>query len=540
MSDPFKGQPDEIKESPDKQEIKENKDASSNTPFSDISLAQGKSLPKETDVQAERQLGKLELELKPHANFTFTLGGKAPFAIRKAEIPFMEREKHLTELKPLISNFLNDTKSIADETISELEQREIERSRNNLDNAASKDEVVANALHLARLYQHMRYIEEAKKAIDLSLGLDPENNTVKQVFKELERMHPADATVSATKQQNEIVEPLSKSNLRKRILSLTGGRIIVLGDLLIDELLEGKPERISREAPVLILEHVNTELIPGGAANTANNIAHLGGACHAIGVCGVDEYANKLAKLFDKAQITYDLVQDPSRPTTVKTRILSKSHSFKQQLLRLDRISHESVDTDVQAKLIEKLKTNAGKYKAIVLSDYRGGVIADAIIQQCRAIARENNVLIIVDAQDDFTRFQNVSLLTPNQPDVEAAVGFPITSKDDLQKAGEELLLLTGAEAILITRGKDGMTLFQNKKPMIELPALNKSEVFDVTGAGDTVVATMALALVTGSTYLEAMALGNLAAGIVVKKPGTATTNQKEMLETLDMLKLPE
>ena len=155
-------------------------------------------------------------------------------------------------------------------------------------------------------------------------------------------MHPPDIAVCP--KAATLPALLTKSNLRKCIHNLSGGRVIVLGDLLIDELLEGKPERISREAPVLILEHVDTELNLGGAANAAHNVAALGGVCHAIGVSGRDEYHHKLSGLFDKVGITHALVQDPARPTTVKTRILSKAHALSQQLLRLYRISQDKIN----------------------------------------------------------------------------------------------------------------------------------------------------------------------------------------------------
>ncbi|HEY9792225.1 MAG TPA: PfkB family carbohydrate kinase [Candidatus Obscuribacterales bacterium] len=468
------------------------------------------------------------------------LGGTTGFMqLRKGEeTKSTSIERPIAQYKPLINEFLKNTD---DETkakkLNEAELRQIYRMRESLSNATNMQDALSDALHLARVYQHMRYIEEAKKAIDLSLGIDPDNYYGNQLFRELERVHPADLGVSAPAVSEQ---PLTKSNLRKRILNLTGGRVIVVGDLLIDELLEGKPERISREAPVLILEHVDTELIPGGGANTANNIAALGGVCHAIGVCGDDHYATQLEQLFEKCHITHSLVRDVSRPTTVKTRILSKSHSFKQQLLRLDRISHDKIDSTIENQIIDKLRSSAGNYSAIVLSDYRAGIMTDGLIRACRAVAGEKNLFLIVDAQDDFARFQNVSVLTPNQPDAEKALGYSIDSKEALVKAGEDLLLMTGAQALLITRGGEGMVLFQQNEKMVELHPFNKTEVWDVTGAGDTVVGTMALALVTGSSYMEAMALGNLAAGIVVRKPGTAVTSQKEMLEHLDALKLPE
>jgi rfaE bifunctional protein kinase chain/domain len=489
------------------------------------------------DSAAERSLASLDIEFGSGQTGTSSIGGQRPgFPLRKAVYVSQETDKSLDAVRPLIQDFLKTTESNeADHSLSQDELRLLALGREALSNATNTHDAVSEAVHLARMYQHMRYIEEAKLATELSLGIDPDSVQGKQLFRDLERMHQTELG-SATKPVQ--IQPLSKSNLRKRILSLTGGKVIVLGDLLIDELLEGKPERISREAPVLILEHVDTELIPGGAANTANNISALGGNCHAIGVCGNDEYANQLGLLFDRVGIQHSLVRDATRPTTVKTRILSKSHSFKQQLLRLDRISHEKIDASIEGELLSKLKAAAGNYSALILSDYRAGVMTDALIRGCRAIAAEKNLLLIVDAQDDFARFQDVSLLTPNQPDTEKAVGFTIDSRETLQRAGDELMMITGSKALLITRGSEGMVLFQQNEPMTELPAFNKSEVFDVSGAGDTVVATMALAMVTGSTFIEAMALGNLAAGIVVKKPGTAITSQKEMLENLDLLKI--
>jgi len=468
----------------------------------------------------------------------YTLGQKPPFQLKKSEFLHAKTEKPVTEMKPLVDKFLTETPGREDRTLSQAERAELKQSRESLARFTSADDALTRALHLARLYQHLRYVEEAKKATDLALGIDPESHIGRELFKELERVHPPDVGVKAP--VTRAPGPLSKANLRNRIMSMSGGRVIVVGDQLIDELLEGKPERISREAPVLILEHVDTELIPGGAANTAHNIVALGGVCHAAGVCGRDEYAAKLAALFDRLGISHSLVQDPARPTTVKTRILSKSHSFTQQLLRLDRISHEPVGALVEGILIDKLRQVGGQFRAIVLSDYRGGVITDGVIAACRQISREHGLLLVVDAQDRFERFQDPTLMTPNQPDTEKAVGFTIDSRESLKKAGDELMLLTGAKAVLITRGGHGMALFEQGQELLELAVFNKSEVFDVTGAGDTVVATMALALVTGASYLEAMALGNLAAGIVVRKQGTAVTSQKEMLENLELLDLED
>jgi rfaE bifunctional protein kinase chain/domain len=474
---------------------------------------------------------------KDQATFTFKDGQIPKFQIRKGEFLHEKTELSLTEIKPFVDDLIKKTTRRDEDKLTESQRQELAESRKNLQTSARPDDAVLHSLHLASLFAHLGYIEEARQATELSLGIDPDNIKGIELFKELERMHPHDITLSAKQMGTPL---LSKSNLRKRIKNLTGGRVIVVGDLLLDELLEGKPERISREAPVLILEHVDTEYALGGAANTANNVAHLGGTCHAIGVCGKDSYAQKMAKIFEQSGITFDLVTDAERPTTVKTRILSKAHSFKQQILRLDRISHEAISQSIEKELIEKIEKSSAGYHAIILSDYRGGTMTDGLIKACRQLSQKTKIALIVDAQDHFERFQNVTLITPNQPDCEKACGFTISDSASLKEAGNELMLLTGAEALLITRGGHGMALFQRGQEPFELPVFNREEVFDVTGAGDTVVATMALAMVTGASYIEAMALGNLAAGIVVKKAGTATTSQTEMSEALDQINLPE
>jgi rfaE bifunctional protein kinase chain/domain len=393
-----------------------------------------------------------------------------------------------------------------------------------------QEEEIARQLRSNRLYDQGVLLEELARAQELSLGLDPEHLQGRQVFKELERVHQHDIEANISSGL------LTKDNLKQCVKNLSGGKVIVLGDLLIDEFIEGNAVRISREAPVLILEHMDTKLIPGGAANTAHNVAALGGICHAVGVCGEDEYADKLASILERHKISHSLVRDRTRATTVKTRVLSKTHAVMQQLLRLDRISHATIDSVVETALISKLEQVVGQYSALIMSDYRAGTITDGIVSACKRLAQKQKLLIIVDAQERFERFQEVTMITPNEPDAEGAVGYEFTSMENLNQAGNDLLLLTGAQAVLITRGANGMALFCKDKKPFYLAPFNKSEVFDVTGAGDTVVAVVTLALVTGARFEEAIALGNLAAGIVVKKLGTAVTSQEEMLEHLDHL----
>lgn len=498
--------------------------------------------------EASYGLAKIEFEL-PMKNLidkslvdksdNFSFGLPLSFRMKKSEFLKPGEDQAISALRPLINKFLESQQEIDTSILSAAELRQLEKVHLELANARSLQEAVNSMLYLIRLLHHLRYIDEARKTVGLLSTIDPDNPHLKELFKELERMQSPDIAVNIAPSVTGVAG-LTKSALRRRILSLSQGTIMVVGDLLIDELVEGRPERISREAPVLILEHVDTELILGGAANTAGNIAALGGGCHAVGVCGEDEYAVRLAGLFDRSGITHALVPDPGRPTTVKTRILSSSHALRQQLLRIDRISHEPVSENIQRILAERVRQAAPNCRCIVLSDYRSGVIASPVVEACKKLAAESGLMVVVDAQDDFERFNNVTLITPNQPDTEKAVGFAINSRESLEAAGNMMLQKSGAQAVLITRGGEGMVLFQRERPMCELPTFNRSEVFDVTGAGDTVVATMSLALVAGASFVEAMALGNLAAGLVVKKPGTAVTNQKEMLEALETLRLPE
>lgn len=476
--------------------------------------------------------------LGDYASMTGNLGLSQAFILRKSENPLTSFDKPTFLIRPIVDKFLDDTAAIsAAENISAAEAKELSRARDELMSAGDWQEVLDALDYLVRLYQHLAYTEESKKALKLIGDIDPNNAPVKDLLKELERMHPPDIAIAS---KPRFAAGLSKRQLRKCIENLSRGKVLVVGDQLLDELLEGKPERISREAPILILEHVDTELIPGGASNAANNIASFGAKCHVIGICGQDDYADKLAKVLERQGVSHSLIQDPSRPTTVKTRILSKSHALRQQLLRLDRISHEPISVDIEEKLAKCIQETAPAYQALILSDYRCGLISQKVVDACRHIAQSSNLLLVVDAQDNYQRFAGAALLTPNQPDTEACVGFAINDHESLKRAGEKMLQITQAKALLLTRGGEGMVLFERDKPMLELPAFNKTEVFDVTGAGDTVVATMTLALVTGASYYEAMALGNLAASIVVKKPGTATTTQAELLTNLELLNLEE
>ena len=521
----------------DRQAAAANKKVDQQAGHSNFEALFGMSIVKELDKELTSNKAREFTWMAAKSNFLELPKqfGRKFLQLRKAEIKKPEMIKEDSEAAKW--NYLKAAKKEDELTQPKPDLKEKPKEQPPDDETKNKEDEIAIALQVEKIYDEKDYVEDIENATKLSLGIDDAHMQGVQVFKNLEQIRPQD--MSATN-SNVTYGHLSKKRLAQCIKSLKGGKVIVIGDLLIDELLEGKPERISREAPVLILEHVDTELICGGAANAAHNIAALDGICHAVGVCGKDENAQKLAHLLDAHNIAHSLVQDASRPTTVKTRILSKAHAIKQQLLRLDRISHATINSAIESLLASRLESIAAQFSAIILSDYRAGVISHGVIAACQKIASRLNLPLIVDAQGGFERFQNASLLTPNQPDAQNAVGFSFDTPERLKQGGEDLLLLTGAKAILITRGPDGMVLFRKKQEPFYLPAFNRSDVFDVSGAGDTVVATMTLAMVTGSSMEEAMALGNLAAGIVVRKSGTAVTSQEELLDNLERAPLDE
>lgn len=314
--------------------------------------------------------------------------------------------------------------------------------------------------------------------------------------------------------------------------------ILVIGDLTLDEFTTGEVERISREAPVLILRHEETRQIPGGGANAVYNLAKLGALVKVVGIVGDDSQGEALCNLFTKAGIDIGgVISVANRPTVTKTRIAGHSRqSVTQQIVRVDRKSDELPTLDVQIALAEFITKNITSAKAIVCSDYGDGVFTPGVIQACLP-----HSLVIVDTQKNLARYQKATLFTPNLPEAEQAVGYPIVDSTSLHQAGIDLLTLTQASQILITRGDEGMSLFEKTSTGIEtahIPAFNRTDVFDVTGAGDTVVAALTLALAAGASFWEAAVLGNLAASLVVRQFGTATTNISAMKEALINLDL--
>lgn len=330
-----------------------------------------------------------------------------------------------------------------------------------------------------------------------------------------------------------------KEELLKGIEKLINPSVLVIGDMAIDEMVYGTTDRMSREAPVLILRHYNTRVILGAASNAANNIASLNcGKVSVIGTYGDDYYAPILLETFKKSGINTDyMVKDSSRATTVKTRISgSCSQSITQQIVRIDRETIDELSPEIEAKVIEQMELAIPKHDAVILSDYNIGLLTENVIVKAIELAKKYNKIIVVDSQKDLDKFQGVTSMTPNQPDSEKFVGFFIKDKESLEKAGKEMLAKTNAESALITLGGDGMALFEKNGNFVKVPVFNKTDVFDVTGAGDTVVATYTLAMAAGLSKKNAAIISNLAASIVVRHFGCATTTIDVLKSTLEKL----
>jgi D-glycero-beta-D-manno-heptose-7-phosphate kinase len=307
-------------------------------------------------------------------------------------------------------------------------------------------------------------------------------------------------------------------------------RILVVGDLALDEFLTGQVERISREAPVLIIRHESTRQVPGGGANAVYNLAAMGAQVKAVGLIGKDEQGQALRQIFEQAGInTLGIVADPQRPTVTKTRISGHARqSVTQQIVRVDRKSDQPLGEDLQAQLADYIRAQSQTVDAVVCSDYGDGVLSGRVIE-----AALSHPCTVIDAQQGLDRYQGARLFTPNLPEAEAAVGYGIVNPQLLQQAGQDLLAMTGAQQMLITRGEEGMSLFDRRESLQNIPAFNRTDVFDVTGAGDTVVAALTISLTVGASCWEAAVLGNIAASIVVRQFGTAVTTPLEIKTAL-------
>jgi rfaE bifunctional protein kinase chain/domain len=323
-----------------------------------------------------------------------------------------------------------------------------------------------------------------------------------------------------------------------RLLQLIDGfprvRVAVFGDLIVDEFIYGDIARVSREAPVLILNYDSTEIVPGGAGNAANNVAALGGSAIAVGFTGRDETGSRLLEVLRRRVDVRAIVRPRRFRTPTKTRILAGGvHSAKQQVVRIDRSASPQVTQSDQRAIAARLMRVAARCDALLVSDYGIGAVTPQLVSQAQKRLRRRGrqtPALLVDSRYSLLEYRGMTMCTPNESEVEQLLGIRI--RDNLrvlERAGRELLRRTRSSALLITRGSRGMALFEPDRPTIHIPIFGSDQIADVTGAGDTVISTMTLALAAGATFLEAARLANYAGGIVVMKRGTATVSGDEL-----------
>jgi D-beta-D-heptose 7-phosphate kinase/D-beta-D-heptose 1-phosphate adenosyltransferase len=308
---------------------------------------------------------------------------------------------------------------------------------------------------------------------------------------------------------------------------MRGRRVLVLGDVMLDEFVWGRVSRISPEAPVPVVRVTHQSFHLGGAGNVAAGVRSLGGLCALAGAVGQDPGGARVREALAAAGVESRLVDlAPGRPTTVKTRIVAHS----QQVVRADREDATDVPAGVEAALVEAVRRELAACAALVISDYEKGVVTASLLKRVLPLARRRGVPVLVDPKvRHFRLYRGVSVVTPNQLETEQATGMRLRGPGELQAAGRRVLALLGCRAVLVTRGEHGLTLFERGRAPLHVPAAAR-EVFDVTGAGDTVIATLALALAAGASLPEASALANCAAGVVVGKVGTAQADPAELL----------
>jgi rfaE bifunctional protein kinase chain/domain len=330
---------------------------------------------------------------------------------------------------------------------------------------------------------------------------------------------------------------LDSADVLALIAALPGHRVAVIGDAIADEFVYGRVARVSREAPVLILEYDTTEILPGGAGNAANNVAAMGGVALLASVIGRDEPGRRLLKSLHRRVNPQRVVRSARRGTTIKTRILAGGiHSAKQQVVRIDRLANGAADRATRDAFYRAAVAAALKSDAVLVSDYGAGLVSPAMVSSIRRELKDAGhvVPILVDSRYQLLRYRGLTACTPNESEVEQALGIRINDDQRLlEKAGRQILEQTRMQAVLVTRGSRGMALFVPGEPTLHIPIFGSDEIADVTGAGDTVMATLALALAAGGTFEAAARLANYAGGLVVMKRGTATVSAAELRDAV-------
>jgi D-glycero-beta-D-manno-heptose-7-phosphate kinase len=325
--------------------------------------------------------------------------------------------------------------------------------------------------------------------------------------------------------------------LKKIVEAFPNLTITVLGDLVADEFVFGEISRVSREAPVLILKHRERTVVPGGAANAANNLADLGVNVLPVGIVGDDEPGRLLLKYFRHKRIPVSgVLKDKSYTTVTKTRILAgMTHTARQQVVRVDREPQQAPNPHLTRELYLAARNYAHASDALLVSDYGYGAATPAIVNALREKGKLGSTPIVLDSRYRLLQYSGATAATPNEPEVEEALGVRIGHDwDRAVSAGQEVVARMKLQSLLITRGRDGMIAFDPKHKPVDIPIVGSDQVADVTGAGDTVIAAFSAALAAGASTEEAAQVANYAGGLVVMKRGTATVSREELLRAIE------
>jgi len=327
-----------------------------------------------------------------------------------------------------------------------------------------------------------------------------------------------------------------QQNRLEEIMARFGGvSVLVVGDLVLDKYTVGKPVRISREAPIAVLEFAREYAVPGGGSSPACSVVSLGGRSYLTGVVGVDDEAHEL--LMELAAYGVDtggIIADPSRPTIAKKRIVAQvTSSMFQQVARVDHIDRRPVNESVEAALVASIEDRLPRCDAVLLSNYQSGTLTAAVVEQTRVLASKLGKISTVDSQGDLALFHGFDIVKCNQPEAEEALRRPLKSEADFEVGLGQLLGELDARAVIVTRSAEGMSVATRAGDYARIPVTNTSEVFDVTGAGDTVIALVTLGLAAGADLFDAARLANYGAGVVVRKWGNAVLKPDELRAAL-------
>jgi rfaE bifunctional protein kinase chain/domain len=329
---------------------------------------------------------------------------------------------------------------------------------------------------------------------------------------------------------------LSRSEAAGILEAFSGLKVVVLGDLMLDEYVFGETTRISREAPVLILRHERTLSLPGGGANPVSNIASLGATALPVGVLGLDRAADTLLEIFkSKGVDTSGIISESGRVSPVKIRVLAGGHNTaRQQVIRLDHESEGPIRASTEAAVLKALNARLKGAHALIISDYGNGLMTPGLLAEINALAaRQPRLVTCVDSRYQLGRYRDVTVITPNETEAAPAAGFEDYHEKDLDDIGQALLKQTRARMVLVTRGSRGMSMFTGGR-RLDTAVLGSTDIVDVNGAGDSVAACMTLALAAGAAPEAAMRLANAAGGVAVMQRGPASVTGRDILDLIE------